>query len=185
MLEGIKAKGFQMLWAMICYIHSSIMCNPASAGAQQGMQGDAKPWGSMLQCQSLCCFQKRKPTCLLGFYSLFPMLSLPCSYYRLFVITDFGTSSGTKSPARIALILGGGNYLTEITKFGALVASTLPAKLVVLTARAESCAAVLLSRKPRLLSDSWASQDKTSVLLSKKLAAFFFFFPPSFLVQVL
>lgn len=44
--------------------------------------------------------------------------------------------------------------MIEITKFGALVASTLPSKLVVLTAGADSCAAALLSRKLRLVSDN-------------------------------
>lgn len=92
-----------------------------------------------------------------------PVLSLSCTYYRLLIITYFATSSSTKSPARIALILGGRNYLIEIAKFGALVAHTLPAKLIVLTARAESCATALLLKKPRLVSDNWDSHDKTSV----------------------
>jgi len=83
-----------------------------------------------------------------------PVLSFSCSYYRLLVITYFATSSSTKSLARVALVLGGGNYLTEIIKSGALVASTLPAKLIVLTAGADSWAAALLSRKPRLVSDN-------------------------------
>lgn len=84
------------------------------------------------------------PSSRFFFFFLFPLLSLSCSYYRLFVITDFAASSSTKSPARIALILGGGNYLARITKFGVLVASTLPAKLVVLTARAVMCCSVAL-----------------------------------------
>lgn len=94
------------------------------------------------------------PPSSFGFFFFFfsPVLGLSCSYYRLLLITYFATSSSTKSPARIALILGEGNYLIEITKFGALVASTLPAKLIVLTAGAESCATALLSRKPRLVS---------------------------------
>lgn len=97
-----------------------------------------------------------------------PVPSVSCAYKRLLVLKYFATSSSTKSPARIALIVGEGNYLLEIIKLGASVASTLPAKFVVLTARAEPRTAALLSRKPRLVSDSSATQDKTSVLLSKK-----------------
>lgn len=91
---------------------------------------------------------------VLFFFSFPSALSLSCTYYRLLGITYFAISSSTKSPARIALILGGGSYLMEIAKFGALVAHTLPAKLIVLTAGAESCAAALLLRKPRLVSDN-------------------------------
>lgn len=90
------------------------------------------------------------PTLLPGFVlpSCTESLSLLLQAY---VSAYFATSSSAKSPARIALILGRGNYLLEMTEFGA---STLPATLTVLTAGVESCAAALLSRKPRLVSEN-------------------------------
>lgn len=108
---------------------------------------DAKPRRTRLQCQSLPATSRNWANPPSRFFSR------PCTEYFLlllqaYVITYFATSSSTKSPARIALILGRGNYLLEMTKFGA---STLCAALTVLTARMGSCAAALLSRKPRVV----------------------------------
>lgn len=124
----------------------SVAASSVPGGCEAPMKHAAVP-------ESLCCFQKQGPTLLPGLFFP-PVLSLSCSYYRLLGITYFATSSSTKSPARIARILGGGNYLIEITRFGALIASTLPARLRVLTAGAESCATALLSRKPSSVSDN-------------------------------
>lgn len=136
-----------MLWPEVCYIHSSVMCNPACARAANIKgRGCKAPTYQAAVPEPPCHFQK------LGQPS-FQVFSHPCTEYFLlllqaYVITYFATSSSTKSPARIALILGRGNYLLEMTKFGA---STLCAALTVLTARMESCAAALLSRKPRVV----------------------------------
>lgn len=59
---------------------------------------------------------------------------------QAYVSAHFATSASAKSPARIALILGRGNYLLEMTKFGA---STLPATLTVLTAGVVCCSIAL------------------------------------------